>query len=218
MFRHCRSQMQSKQICDREDAAAAFEAKLGLPSLACKAACVAKAHLDMARYLAPILTMAKTTGQGHDGAGSLLRASGSAILSDRVLVRTSFDAPPGAVTIAALSDRVEEIGPLGAPPGAATIAASSGSLLRTSGSSAGASIGTPLCFCSSAPCILSILARAISSILKADCAPLPSRVGVRAKGDDTFFIATKERESSSYLSPRVPRPRGGELRACAPSW
>ena len=172
MFRHCRSQMQSKQICDKEDAAAAFEAKLGLPSLACRAACVAKAHLDMARYLAPILAMAKTTGQGHDGAGSLLRASGSAILSDRVLVRTSFDAPPGAVTIAAMSDRIEEVRPrFGAPPGAATIAASSGSLLRTSGSSAGASIGTPLCFCSSALCILSI---------KADCAPLPSRVGVRA--------------------------------------
>ena len=258
IFRTCRSQMQSKQICDKEDAAAAFEAKLGLPSLACKAACVAKAHLDMARYLAPILAMAKTTGPGHDGAGSLLRASGSAILSDRVLDGTSFDAPPGAVTIAAMSDRieevrplgappgaatiaassgsllrtsgtsfdappgavtirciwcnavsdrVEEIGPRGAPPGAATIAASSGSLLRTSGSSAGASIGTPLCFCSSALCILS----------KADCAPLPSRVGVRAKGDDTFFIATKERESSSYLCPRVPRPRGGELRACAPS-
>ena len=184
MFRHCRCQMQSKQICDKEDAAAAFETKLGLPSLTCRAAYVAKVHLDMARYLAPSLTMAKTMGQGHDGAGSLLRASGSAILSDRVLVRTSFDAPPGAVTIAALSDRVEEIGLLGAPPGAATIAASSGSLLRTSGSSAGASIGTPLCFCSSALCILSI---------KADCAPLPSRVGVRAKGDDTFFIAYKRK-------------------------
>jgi hypothetical protein len=168
---------------------------------------VAKAHLDMARYLAPILAMAKTTGLGHDGAGSLLRASGSAILSE--LVRTSFDAPPGAVTIAAWSDLIEVIGPLGAPPGAATIAASSGSLLRTSGSSAGASIGTPLCFCSSALCILSI---------KADCAPLPSRVGVRAKGDDTFFIATKERESSLYLCPGVPRPRGGELQAYAPSW
>jgi hypothetical protein len=71
--------MQSKQICDKEDAAAAFEAKQGLPHLACKAACVAKAHLDMARYLAPILAMAKTTGPGHDGAGSMLRASGSAI-------------------------------------------------------------------------------------------------------------------------------------------
>ena len=58
--------------------------------MACKAACVAKAHLDMARYLAPILAMAKTTGKGHDGAGSLLRASGSAILSARVLVGTSF--------------------------------------------------------------------------------------------------------------------------------
>ena len=91
--------MQSKQICDKEDAAAAFEAKQGLPNLACRAACVAKAHLDMARYLVPILAMAKTTGKGHDGAGSLLRASGSAILSDRVLDGTSFDAPPGAVTI-----------------------------------------------------------------------------------------------------------------------
>ena len=152
--------MQSKQICDKEDAAAAFEAKQGLPHLACKAACVAKAHLDMARYLAPILAMAKTTGPGHDGAGSQLRASGSAILSDRVLNGTSFDAPPGAVTIRciwcnAVSDRVEEIGTRGAPPGAATIAASSGSLLRTSGSGAGASIGTPLCFCSSALCIYS---------------------------------------------------------------
>jgi hypothetical protein len=188
MFRHCRCQMQSKQICDKEDAAAAFETKLGLPSLTCRAAYVAKVHLDMARYLAPILTMAKTMGQGHDGAGSLLRASGSAILSDRVLVGTSFDAPPGAVTIrtssSAWSDRVEEIGPFGAPPGAAPIAASSGSLWRTSGSSVGANIGTPLCFCSSAICILSI---------KADCAPLPSRVGVRAKGDDTFFIAYKRK-------------------------
>ena len=115
---------------------------------------VAKTHLDMARDIVPTLAMARTTGKGHDGAGSLLRASGSAILSDRVLDGTSFDAPPGAVTIRciwcnAVSDRVEEIGPRGAPPGAATIAASSGSLLRTSGSSAGASIGTPLCFCSS---------------------------------------------------------------------
>ena len=132
---------------------------------------VAKTHLDMARDIVPTLAMARTTGKGHDGAGSLLRASGSAILSVRVLDGTRFDAPPGAVTIAA----------------------SSGSLLRTSGSGTSASIGTPLCFCSSAPCILSILARAISSILKADCAPLPSRVGVRAKGDDTFFIAYKRK-------------------------
>ena len=117
MFRHCRCQMQSKQICDKEDAAAAFETKLGLPSLTCRAAYVAKVHLDMARYFAPILTMAKTMGQGHDGAGSLLRASGSAILSDRVLVRASFDAPPGAVTIAVLSDRVDEIRQLDAPLG-----------------------------------------------------------------------------------------------------
>ena len=152
----------SEQISDKEDAGTY----------------VANTHLDMARYIVPTLAMAETTGKGHDGAGSLLRASGSAILSDRVLVGTSFDAPPGAVTIAALSDRVEEIGPLGAPLGAATIAASSGSLLRTSGSSAGASIGTPLCFCSSALCILS----------KADCAPLHSSVGARAKGDDTTFL------------------------------
>jgi hypothetical protein len=168
---------------------------------------VAKTHLDMARDIVPTLAMARTTGKGHDGAGSLLRASGSAILSVRVLDGTSFDAPPGAVTIAAMSDRIEEVRPLGAPPGAATIAASSGSLLRTSGSGAGASISTPLCFCSSALCILSI---------KADCAPLPSRVGVRAKGDDTFFIATKERESSSYL---CPTPTAGWRAASrAPSW
>ena len=47
--------MHSKQHCDKEDAAAAFETKPGLPSLICRAAYVAKAHLDMARYLAPIL-------------------------------------------------------------------------------------------------------------------------------------------------------------------
>ena len=254
-------------VFDKEDAAAAFETRqLGLPScLACRAAAVKTMAMAMAKakFAAP-----PGAGKVDDGAGSLLRTPSSATLSDgepnreqldappgavtiaavsdRIeeigrlgappgaatiaassgsLLRTSgtsFDAPPGAVTIRciwcnAVSDRVEEIGPRGAPPGAATIAASSGSLLRTSGSGTSASIGTPLCFCSSAPCILSILARAISSILKADCAPLPSRVGVRAKGDDTFFIATKERESSSYLCPRVPRPRGGELRACAPS-
>ena len=203
-------------VFDKEDAAAAFETRqLGLPScLACRAAAVKTMAMAMAKakFAAP-----PGAGKVDDGAGSLLRTSSSATLSDGELNREQLDAPPGAVTIAAVSDRIEEIGRLGAPPGAATIAASSGSLLRTSGSSAGASIGTPLCFCSSAPCILSILARAISSILKADCAPLPSRVGVRAKGDDTFFIATKERESSSYLCPRVPRPRGGELRACAPS-
>ena len=183
-------------VFDKEDAAATFETRQqGLPScLACRAAAVKTMAMAMAKakFAAP-----PGAGKVDDGAGSLLRASGSAILSDRVLDGTSFDAPPGAVTIRciwcnAVSDRVEEIGPRGAPPGAATIAASSGSLLRTSGSSAGASIGTPLCFCSSALCILSI---------KADCAPLPSRVGVRAKGDDTFFIATKERESSSYLCP-----------------
>ena len=204
-------------VFDKEDAAAAFETRqLGLPScLACRAAAVKTMAMAMAKakFAAP-----PGAGKVDDGAGSLLRTSSSATLSDGELNREQLDAPPGAVTIAAVSDRIEEIGRLGAPPGAATIAASSGSLLRTSGSSAGASIGTPLCFCSSAPCILSILARAISSILKADCAPLPSRVGVRAKGDDTFFIATKERESSSYLCPRVPRPRGGELRAYAPSW
>ena len=87
-------------------------------------------------------------GKVDDGSGS----SGSATLSDRDPIRT-IDAPPGAVTIATLSDRIEEIGPLDAPPGAVTIAASSGSLLRTSGSGSSASIGTPLCFCSSAPCI-----------------------------------------------------------------
>ena len=83
-------------VCGKEDAAAAFETRqLGLPScFACRAAHVAKAHLDMAKCIAPILAMAKMTGQGHDGAGTLLRSSGSATLSGRVQVGTSLDAPP----------------------------------------------------------------------------------------------------------------------------
>ncbi len=136
-------------VFDKEDAAAAFETRqLGLPScLACRAAAVKTMAMAMAKakFAAP-----PGAGKVDDGAGSLLRTSSSATLSDRVLVGTSCDAPPGAVTIrtssSAWSDRVEEIGPFGAPPGAATIAASSGSLLRTSGSSVGANIGTPLCF------------------------------------------------------------------------
>ena len=130
-------------VFDKEDAAATFETRqLGLPScLACRAAAVKTMAMAMAKakFAAP-----PGAGKVDDGAGSLLRTSSSATLSDRV------DAPPGAVTIrtssSAWSDRVEEIGPFGAPPGAATIAASSGSLLRTSGSSVGANIGTPLCF------------------------------------------------------------------------
>ena len=101
-------------VFDKEDAAAAFETRqLGLPScLACRAAAVKTMAMAMAKakFAAP-----PGAGKVDDGAGSLLRASGSAILSDRVLVGTSFDAPPGAVTIrtssSAWSDRVEEIGP-----------------------------------------------------------------------------------------------------------
>jgi hypothetical protein len=84
-------------------------------------------------------------GKVDDGFGSLLRSSGSATLSDGELHREQLDAPFGAVTIAALFDRVAEIRQLDAPPGAVTIAAGSGSLLRSSGSGASASIGTPLC-------------------------------------------------------------------------
>ena len=50
---------------------------------------VAKTHLDMARYIIPILAMARTTGKGHDGARSMLRASSSTILSDHVLSEAS---------------------------------------------------------------------------------------------------------------------------------
>jgi hypothetical protein len=94
--------------------------------------------MAMAKFTAP-----PWAGKVDDGAGTLLRFAGSATLSDREQVGT-LDAPPGAVTIAALSDLIEESGPLDAPPGAVTIDTSSGSLLRTSGSGASASIATPL--------------------------------------------------------------------------
>jgi hypothetical protein len=106
-------------VFDKEDAAAAFETRqLGLPScLACRAAAVKTMAMAMAKakFAAP-----PGAGKVDDGAGSLLRTSSSATLSDRLV--GLLDVPRGAVMFAAPPGA----GKVAAPPGAGKGAVGSG--------------------------------------------------------------------------------------------